>query len=244
MINVIQGATTKPVSSQKLANLLSKDTGFDGELYIGYPVLATPNGAYPIDALLLSPKKGAVVFNIVEGTTLPEEYREEQDDAANKLEAKLRNHHSLMDGRSFIIPISVVTFAPAVASVKCDSRYPVCTEENLVTYLCRIEDRDYGAYNSLLSVVQSVSNIRTARKKRGLKTDNSRGAKLKQLEDSIANLDNSQSRAVIETVDGVQRIRGLAGSGKTIVLALKAAYLHARHPDWNILGHLRVSLRS
>ena len=30
-----------------------------------------------------------------------------------------------------------------------------------------------------------------------------------------------QSKAVIETVDGVQRIRGLAGSGKT-VLALKA----------------------
>ena len=36
-----------------------------------------------------------------------------------------------------------------------------------------------------------------------------------------------QGRAVIETVEGVQRIRGLAGSGKTIVLALKAAYLHA-----------------
>jgi len=32
----------------------------------------------------------------------------------------------------------------------------------------------------------------------------------------------------------VQRIRGLAGSGKTIVLALKAAYLHAQHPEWKI----------
>ena len=32
----------------------------------------------------------------------------------------------------------------------------------------------------------------------------------------------------------MQRIRGLAGSGKTIVLALKAAYLHAQHPDWRI----------
>jgi len=43
-----------------------------------------------------------------------------------------------------------------------------------------------------------------------------------------------QSKAVVETVEGVQRIRGLAGSGKTIVLALKAAYLHAQHPDWRI----------
>ena len=38
----------------------------------------------------------------------------------------------------------------------------------------------------------------------------------------------------METVEGVQRIRGLAGSGKTIVLALKAANLHAYHPDWRI----------
>jgi len=32
----------------------------------------------------------------------------------------------------------------------------------------------------------------------------------------------------------VQRIRGLAGSGKTIVLALKAAYLHTQYPEWRI----------
>jgi superfamily I DNA and RNA helicase len=62
----------------------------------------------------------------------------------------------------------------------------------------------------------------------------SRGSRLKALEDSIANLDSRQGQAVIETVDGVQRIRGLAGSGKTIILALKAAYLHAQHPDWKI----------
>lgn len=43
----------------------------------------------------------------------------------------------------------------------------------------------------------------------------------------MANLDNQQSKVVIETDDGVQRIRGLAGLAKTIVIALKAAYLHA-----------------
>ena len=58
----------------------------------------------------------------------------------------------------------------------------------------------------------------------------SRGG-VKGLEDSMANLDNQQSKVVIKTVDGVQRIRGLVGSAKTIVIALKAAYLHAQHPD-------------
>ena len=41
-------------------------------------------------------------------------------------------------------------------------------------------------------------------------------------------------KAAFEIPEGPQRIRGLAGSGKTVVLALKAAYLHAQHPDWNI----------
>ncbi|HSN65110.1 MAG TPA: hypothetical protein VLS94_00635 [Fusibacter sp.] len=84
----------------------------------------------------------------------------------------------------------------------------------------------------MLAVIQSISTIRKGRKKREVQKVNSRGTKLKQLEDSIANLDNLQHRAVIETVKGVQRIRGLAGSGKTIVLALKAAYLHSQHPEW------------
>lgn len=42
-------------------------------------------------------------------------------------------------------------------------------------------------------------------------------------------------KAALEIVDGPQRIRGLAGSGKTIVLALKAAYLHSQFPEWDIV---------
>src|SRR5262249_59142237 len=47
-------------------------------------------------------------------------------------------------------------------------------------------------------------------------------------------LDRWQKRGAIESPDGPQRIRGLAGSGKTVILALKAAYFHALHPDWRI----------
>jgi superfamily I DNA and RNA helicase len=61
-----------------------------------------------------------------------------------------------------------------------------------------------------------------------------RGAKLKEIERAIANLDRWQKAAAIESPEGPQRIRGLAGSGKTVVLALKAAYWHAQNPDWII----------
>lgn len=34
--------------------------------------------------------------------------------------------------------------------------------------------------------------------------------------------------------EGPQRIRGVAGSGKTMLLCQKAAYMHTRHPEWDI----------
>ena len=96
-------------------------------------------------------------------------------------------------------------------------------------------DRSHEAvYRAALSAIESVSTIRHTRGRRAIKRENSRGGKLRKLEASVATLDHMQSKAVVETVEGVQRIRGLAGSGKTIVLALKAAYLHAQHPEWCI----------
>jgi superfamily I DNA and RNA helicase len=60
-------------------------------------------------------------------------------------------------------------------------------------------------------------------------------AALAQLEAEIANFDQKQRRAALVTIKGPQRIRGLAGSGKTVILAMKAAHLHMTRPDDQIL---------
>ena len=236
MVTTIRGTTNdKPTSSQALVEFFEANTRYDGVLYLGYPSIGTPEGPYPIDALWLSPGKGAVIFNLVEGLELGD-FEARQDDSANKLEAKLRSHRDLMKGRTLAVALNVVTFAPGKLRVTdlVNEDHAVCNRETLPAWLNALEWPDDGAYQQLLSVIQSVSTIRKGKKRPEPKRNDSRGAKLKRLEDSIANLDNHQNHAVIETVAGVQRIRGLAGSGKTIVLALKAAYLHARHPDWKI----------
>ena len=235
MVRIIRGTTKKPVSSQRLADLFASYKDCDGYLYIGYPIIGTAEGAYPIDALLISPSKGLIIFNLVEGCDV-DAFQDSQDDSYNKLESKLRAQKSLMAGRALQVTIYPVTFAPAIDNVENISgeEYPVCNELNLGTWLDTCSWSTPGCYENLVAVIQAISTIRKGRKKRDVQKDDSRGAKLKRLEDSIANLDNLQGRAVIETVEGVQRIRGLAGSGKTIVLALKAAYLHAQHPDWKI----------
>lgn len=235
MVTIVQGTTKKPVSAQRLADFFARHSQYDGFLYIGYPIIGTAEGPYPIDALLVSKGKGLVVFILVEGREIGDA-RDIQDDSYNKLESKLRAHKQLMKGRNLQVSINPVIFAPARddAAIFSQDEYPVCNANNLEAWLDNCKWEDSSCYEALIAVIQSISTIRKGRKKRDVQKIDSRGAKLKQLEDSIANLDNLQGRAVIETVEGVQRIRGLAGSGKTIVLALKAAYLHAQHPDWKI----------
>src|SRR5690606_4373883 len=57
---------------------------------------------------------------------------------------------------------------------------------------------------------------------------------IQRLESRLRQLDETQERVASETPDGPQRIRGLAGTGKTVLLARRAARMHAAHPDWDI----------
>ena len=235
-VDIVRGSSRKPVAGVKLAELM-RETDLSGQLFIGYPIIATPEGPYSIDALFISAEKGIVVFDLIEGTNA-EDYGLRQDDSANKLEARLRTHRELLRRRDLRIPIHTLSFAPAVSHpVAPDGDgYRLVNSSSLLRALEAFTwtDREDETYKIALSALESISTIRKGKVNRTIRQESSRGSRLQDLENAIATLDNTQSKAVIETIDGVQRIRGLAGSGKTIVLALKAAYLHAQNPEWRI----------
>lgn len=239
MVNVIRGTTTdKPVSSQNLADYFEKRTDIEGTLYLGYPIIGTAQGGYKIDALLISKQHGVIVFQIEEGTKINKNVEEIQDESITKLESKFLQYKELLNKRKLMVEIAVVTYAPAVRNYPnhiSPDEYPILiSNEDLENFINKCDwkqGEDY--FEKVNSVIQAITTIRKKNPRTTTKPD-SRGTKLKHLEESIANLDETQNAAVLETVEGVQRIRGLAGSGKTIVLALKVAYLHATHPDWQI----------
>ena len=236
-IDVVPGTNQKPVSSRELDMVLSSQTNLSGQLFIGYPIIGTSEGPHIIDALLISKDKGIVIFDLIEGTET-DNYATRQDDSANKVEARLKLHRDLIRRRKLLIPIHAISFAPGVSNPgeHTEKDYPVANRRTLINELEKFKwpCQEQNIYEITLSTIESISTIRKTRTRRTIKQEDSRGAKLKKLEESIATLDHMQSKAVIETVEGVQRIRGLAGSGKTIVLALKAAYLHTLHPEWRI----------
>lgn len=235
MIEVIWGTTkSKPITSRQLADHLKSLSKYDGCLFIGYPIIGTAQGAFSIDALLVTEQHGIVIFDLIEGKDHTD-FSVRQDESFTKLKSKLIQNTLLTKRRDLAVPLTTVSFAPAMPTApKIDSEENkfACNESEL-TKVLRDAETSFLLYKETLSVIQAITGIRRGRK-RNIIDENSRGAKVKKLEDSIANLDSRQSRAVIETFDGVQRVRGLAGSGKTIVLALKVAYLHAQHPEWKI----------
>ena len=58
---------------------------------------------------------------------------------------------------------------------------------------------------------------------------------LAALEGEIANFDEKQRHIALVDVGGPARIRGLAGSGKTVILAMRAAHFHLNNPKALIL---------
>ena len=89
MVTIITGTTNKPMASEQLRNYFHFHDELSGYLYIGYPIIGTVDGAYPIDALWVSPEKGLVIFNLIEGKEI-NDYEDAQDDCANKVESKLK----------------------------------------------------------------------------------------------------------------------------------------------------------
>ena len=240
-VEIVRSTSQKPVSSEALVEVVSQQSAWSGRLFIGYPIYSTSEGLQMIDALLVSAEMGVVVFDLIEGHDT-DDYGVRQDDSANKIEARLKFHQALMRRRDLMVPIHTISFAPALRNL--DSHriddYPLANAPSLIqalnrfTWSCPHGQDMQDMCDRVLSAIEHISTVRKSGLSRSVTEEVSRGAKLEKLEKSIATLDNIQSQIVMETVEGVQRIRGLAGSGKTIVLALKAANLHAYRPDWRI----------
>lgn len=85
-----------------------------------------------------------------------------------------------------------------------------------------------------LGVLQGTPSLRREQRPE-TSNHSSKAAMLRQLEQQLQSMDREQHKVAVQIPNGPQRIRGLAGSGKTVVMCMKAAHMHLRFPDWNIV---------
>lgn len=236
MIEIRKGQTSKPIVTEKILTYMKRNHDLEGTLYIGYPILFTAGESIIIDALWVSQKYGIIIFDLIEGNILPEdEILTNQNKLFDKVEAMLVGYPYLKKNRKFVGKIDVITFSPTEHQNRINSKI-VKDDHGLTDVLDSMSDWEESSedlYKAKLGIIQSIINLKSSSKRNITKVD-SKGLTIKNLENAMSTLDSDQEKAVIESYDGIQRIRGLAGSGKTVVLALKAAYLHALNPNWNI----------
>jgi superfamily I DNA and RNA helicase len=239
VLDIVFGENSDTVAAQSLRNAL-KEMEISGTLYLGYPVLSTADAKVFIDGLLLSEAHGLIAFDLssyLDPRPNPgqlAELAERQNQIYASIYNKLNTHRDLRKGRNLGVEINVITCSPALEQVIRDDDVMASMPEALPDLIRGFPGLRGNLLRPLNAAIQRVSTLRPPKRRDNVTRPNSRGAILKKIEREIANLDQWQNRGAIEYANGPQRIRGLAGSGKTIVLALKAAYLHARHPEWTI----------
>ena len=110
----------------------------------------------------------------------------------------------------------------------------LCGENFVLDFVqlnCNVLERDFRCISSIIqnaNIINQVSNIYIEEPARNISEaivlNNKR----------IALFDSDQMEASLTITDKSERIRGLAGSGKTVLLAMKAAKLHSRFPNKKI----------
>jgi superfamily I DNA and RNA helicase len=239
MFDVVYGQTKKKLIADKLVGVV-EPMGLHGTLYIGYPVIASADEPITVDALLVSREYGLIAFAFE--TSLPginegekwKALKDEQDRVYFALRTHLAKYQSLRKGRDLGVEVNALTLVPVLSDLPTDIDLAVAGVSGLTGILKTFSPLPAAYERPLNAALQRVSTLRPPKKRASVRAAESRGGILKRLEQEIANLDQWQKTAAIGSPEGPQRIRGIAGSGKTVVLALKAAYLHAQNPDWNI----------
>ena len=206
-----------------------------GEVYLGYPIYIDEiaNSRICVDIALVS-KIGVYMFNILaEAVT---DYGELQDDIYSKVEAKFKKQKFLFKKKKLIFEFHTVTYS--VADMPEQEEYPLVKDvPSAIAYIkdtCYEEEFTDDMYNKILSGLQEAYGI-NPRTERGDVKKGTKAYAITQMDSLIEKYDGRQMEAILSDTTGIQRIRGMAGSGKTIVLARKAVELHTAHPDWTIV---------
>lgn len=231
-IDIVRGAIKNQIASNDLIEAIkSIQEKYEGTLFLAYPLLATADSVVIIDALLVTRENGFVAFIFDNG----ENPQEQQDSLFYQITNTLNNYETLRKGRRLAVDPYVITYCIGDDLPESSNDYIFTSREELSGTLSSLSNEfavEY--YERLIEALQKISTMKPKKQRKNVIKESSRGAIMKTIEKQIANLDQWQKKAAFEVPEGPQRIRGLAGSGKTVVLALKAAYLHMQYPDWDI----------
>ncbi|WP_297418878.1 ATP-binding domain-containing protein [Clostridium sp.] len=250
-LNAITNEYYKDDAAQMLVELLKKEE-FDlqeGIIYYNFPMFKEIDEDIIYPNLCVVSRKHGVILIITDNSC----DREVNEEYITMMDDKLSQIYSLLSGKfmkskelrenkkSLKFEISTVIFSPNYSGkidFELENAY-VSSLDSIKKIFDDIKLKDMIDENIVKMITSIVEGSNGIVKPADRKLENNnimtKGKALVDLEKEINNLDKQQKFAALTQINGPQRIRGLAGSGKTVILCMKAVNILMKNPDAKIL---------
>lgn len=214
----------------------------DGVLYYGWPKFQDYEAVgHPVDLALLSRRTGLILIRYLANPTeaAVAEADESISQAAATATAQMIKSAVLRGrNRQLIFDVLPVIYAPGCDGIDLEQSALATSESSLLQLIRGTDDQRLsdGSIDEARSILEGAKALSRPIRRRIEDPDRKRAALvLAKLEEEIAKFDSQQRHVALTSLPCPQRIRGLAGSGKTVILALKAALAHIENPEAKIL---------
>lgn len=238
-----------PPAQHLLEHLISEQDALglsDAIVFCEFPLFREEEEVMLSQVLLLSQQHGLVIFGAYSGSygdglsglhTLISQ----TDSVFSQVYSKLVKSNRLRRTRTVLaFETDAAVFAPeAPIQDRQDDETKVLISlaavSNFLNERRMAQPLSAELFSEITSVVEGSKGLIRAKER---KTDafgpTSKVALVKQLEEEIRRFDREQRLCYMTEVFGPQRITGLAGSGKTVVIAMQAALAHLKNPEARI----------
>lgn len=234
---VSENSEINKISNEFIDELKKRYEDIKGDAYIGYPIYATEYEQQRLSCdLALITNYGVFLFKISNEEII--DYSNILDDLYLKIEAKFKKQKFLVKQRELKFKFSVIALC---LNEKVDQDIDNCLFNNFSDIFKQIEKvrddsgelSDELIYNISASLQEAV-NVSKKTEYNDVPED-TKAYLINNMRKDVEKFDSHQMTAISCDPSGIQRIRGMAGSGKTIIIARKAVELHTAHPEWDIV---------
>ena len=242
MLDVVFGSGSHGELAQCLRESI-QDLDLNGTLYFSYPTFGSSNASKPAkaDALLVSEKYGIIAFDlsmycrnrksIDKWTT---EIKIRQNELCRNMDLLFYASMNQLYKQNITVNADVITIVNNLPKKKLNNNIKITDIKNLHSVIGSNRSPNSKHIVTLNSIIHGISKTTSNHERVPSQHRGFSASIFDNLGKTATCLDTNQVQAALSCPLGPQRIRGLAGSGKTTVLALKAAHLHIANPDWNI----------
>jgi superfamily I DNA and RNA helicase len=220
----------------------------DAVLHYEFPIYRGLEGeTVTVKALLMSPRHGVVVIGTTDTTPKTvsgdlEKVNKQVEDAFSAIFARaIRNKALRKNIRELLFPLEAVIYAPFLEGAQVPDGLAsrvLQAERDVREFLHGLDGAGLTPeiFDEVVASIEGSKGL-VRPKKRDLadQPPDSKGRQAEKAELEICRFDRRQKAGYVPILDGPQRVRGLAGSGKTVVLAMKAALTHLRDPEASIV---------